>query len=443
MHDDTAVDREGSRLGAWSGALFLGALGLVLWAPIPFGSVEPWALGILRVAAFCLAAVWAIACAARGRLVVERSPLQLVLYAAAAFALLQSLGATPISADPAASRDAALTLLAFGLFFSVALVALDRRSRLALAANAVFWLGFLLAVVAILQALSGATSIYWMRETSVDFYGGFANKNHFAGLMELFLPAGLGLLAAGAIPRERRVLVLFAAAIICLSIVLSRSRGGVLSLFGELAFLALAAFATRPRRHGAGGRAAAASLAGALALGACVVAGLFWIGREAVARSVADLPETISSTSAISRGVIWRDTLALVADHPLLGTGIGAYATAFGAYTRSGGTIAVHQAHNDYLQVVADAGAVGAVLAILFAVGLGLYGISSIRRQDTILRGVALGATSGCVGLLIHSFVDFNLQIPSNALAFLFTSALVVRAASTGDRAEMRAIARS
>jgi O-antigen ligase len=422
-------------LGRWSAVLYAGVLATVLWAPIPFGSVEPWAVGLLRLAALGLAVAWAFACASRGVLVVGTSPLQLVLYAAAALAFLQSLplGGPPISADPFLSRQAAVTLLAFAGIFSVALVALDSRERLERAALALFVAGFALSVFAILQSLSGTTKIYWIRETSAQgFFGPFPNRNHFAGLMEVLLPMGLGPLAAGAVPKERRLLVAFGGLVIAVALVLSGSRGGLLSVAAELVALGLLAVVSAPRRGGLRARTAVAGAAGGLALAVVVALGVVWVGSDTVASSLADIPDAVASESPISRNVIWRDTLALVRDHPLVGAGVGAYETAFGSYTKSTGSARILHAHSDYLQVLADAGAAGAVLAILFAVALGYHAARGVRRTDSATRGVALGAACGCIGLLIHSFVDFNMQIPSNGLAFLFASALVARGSAVG-----------
>ena len=425
------IARAGARAdaGVWSALLFAGVVATVLWAPLPFGSVEPWSLGLVKLAILLLAAVWAVGCAARGALVVSSSPLQLVLYAAAALAFLQAApvwSGGPASVDPHATWQAGWTLLAFGLFFSLALAALDRKSRLRAAALAIFWFGFAVAVFAIIQSLSGTTSIYWLRETEINFFGPYGNKNHFAGLMELLIPLGLGMLITGAVPRERRLLTAFAALVMGVALVLSRSRAGLFSFGMELIFLGMLALAFASRR----GVAAWKAVAGVVVLAACIGLGIVWLGADSVAESLSTIPDEALSEEDLSRNGLWRDTAALVRDHRMVGTGIGAYATAFTAYTRSSGNAAVHQAHNDYLQVLADAGVVGGVLAILFVVGLGRVGFSAIQRRDPVIGGIALGATTGCFGLLVHSFFDFNLQIPSNALAFLFTASLVVRSAS-------------
>ena len=150
--------------------------------------------------------------------------------------------------------------------------------------------------------------------------------------------------------------------------------------------------------------------------------------RQDPGDATTDAQDTAVSDGAISRNAIWSDTLILVKSHPMVGTGIGAFGTAFASVTRSSGAAVVLHAHSDALQIVADAGAIGAGLAILFVAGLGFSARKGSRAEDPVLRGVALGAAAGCFGLFVHSWVDFNLQIPSNALAALFVAALMIRA---------------
>ena len=285
--------------------LFAGVLITVLWAPIPFGSIEPWAVGIVQVAAFLLVAIWVLACGARGVVVAQRNPLQLVVLALAALAFVQSfaiLPSGPTSVDPFSSRQAGTTIFALGCLFAVALVSIDSRRRVETAANALFWLGFGLSVLGILQSVSGAQKIYWFRETNGNLlFGPFPNKNHFAGLMELLLPLGLGMLATGAVPRQRRGLYLFGALVICIAVVLSRSRGGLLSLVAELVFLvAAAAFAFRSPRRGRSGNPAVVGV-GALILAAAVAVGRMRRGRGAARSTIPGPCTTASSIPAADR----------------------------------------------------------------------------------------------------------------------------------------------
>ena len=417
--------------------LFLGAVGVVFWAPLPFGSVEPWAVGILRIAAFGLVILWAVRGALTGALNVSTSPLQLVLYAAVALAFLQTLpilsDGARISVDPFSTRQTALTLLAFALLFSLLLSVLDRRSRIVGVAWALFVFAAALSLFGIVQQLSGTRDIYWFRPSPVEtLFGPFVNKNHFAGLMELLLPMGIGFLVTGAVARDRKFLVLFAAVVIGLAVALSRSRGGAAALVAAIVFLVVMALATSRRAQRSRSVSfAVARAVGAVALVGAIGLGVVWLGSDAVVDSFASLPADAAAVDATSRRGIWNATLALAADHPVTGAGLGAYGTAIVAYWPSSEYATLLQAHNDHLQVVADAGIAGAVLGILFAVGLGFYFVKGIHHKDPAMRAVALGAGAGIFGLLIHGLVDFNMQIPSNALMFLLSSALVVRVATT------------
>jgi O-antigen ligase len=93
-------------------------------------------------------------------------------------------------------------------------------------------------------------------------------------------------------------------------------------------------------------------------------------------------------------------------------------------YDSRNGLFRLEQAHNDYLQVLSDGGIVGAALGLFFVVGLFRVGFARRESQDRFRRGVATGALAGCFAVLVHSFFDFTLHTPSNALLFLILAAL-------------------
>ncbi len=414
--------------GTGSRVLFIGCLAVVLWAPLPFGSVEAWAIGVLRVVVFCLVGAWGVTSAVSGRLRVSRDVIQFVPYSAAILALFQF--ATGTSVDPFLSLQAAAGFLTLGLFLSLSLLSLDSAGRITIAANVLFWFGFALSVAAILQFLSGTHSVFWLRDSGVgSLYGTFVNKNHFAGLMELLLPIGLGQLAAGSIPRDRRTLTAFAVIIMGTAIVMSRSRTGMLCLAAQILFVGIWALVWRVSR---GRDRQPAGLAVLLVtIVACIAVAVVWIGAEPVGDALSRLPSEIESTDLASRPMIWQATWDMFRASPIAGIGLGAYGTAITSHWHASELYVLLYAHNDYLQVLSDAGVIGAVLAILCLVSLLRSFIRGIQLTDSRLRGIALGVGAGCFGLLIHSFVDFNLQIPSNALAFLYSTALLSRSSST------------
>ena len=85
----------------------------------------------------------------------------------------------------------------------------------------------------------------------------------------------------------------------------------------------------------------------------------------------------------------------------------------------------VGMAHNDYLQLLVEMGAAGFVVALWFLVAL----FRSARRKlnhatSATNAAVTLAALLGISGILVHSLVDFNLQIPANATLFYVVCAV-------------------
>jgi O-antigen ligase len=99
------------------------------------------------------------------------------------------------------------------------------------------------------------------------------------------------------------------------------------------------------------------------------------------------------------------------------------------------------QSHNDYLQILADAGILGAIIALLFIFLVARDTLRASRHHNPAMAATALGAASGLFALMVHSLFDFNLQIPSNALLFLVLTSVVSRIAADakkGDQAVPR-----
>lgn len=421
-------------LRASSSAMYVAVLAVVLWAPIPFGSVEPWAIGLIRLSACGLVVLWALHGALTRVFWVSKSMLQVPLYGAALWAFVQtvSIGGSTISVDPFLTYQSAITVLALAVFVSCALLALDSADRIERAATILFWFGFGLSVFAVVQNFTGTRNLYWIRECQVTgFFGPFVNKNHFAGLIEVLLPLGLGPMLTGAVPRDRRMMMIFVAAVMLGAVALSRSRGGLLVMVAQVGLLI--AMTVIARRLATSDRHRAPALVAVVLTAVLSAVCIGWLGAGAIGESFSSLPSDMASRTETSRLEIWKATGLLIAANPVTGSGFGAYGTAVLPYWTSTEYSTLLYAHNDYLQVVADAGIPGALLAILLVGVVGVSLMRSIRIMEPGLRGVAIGAGVACIGLLLHSVVDFNLQIPSNAIAFLFASVMLVRSSSIGQ----------
>ena len=143
------------------------------------------------------------------------------------------------------------------------------------------------------------------------------------------------------------------------------------------------------------------------------------------------------SEAKFGRVAIWKSSLKIVRAHPIAGTGMGSFATIYPLYQTEPSNLVTEHAHNDYVEALAETGVIGGILvlgalALFFPMALGNLR-EQMRHTDGWLR---LGAAIACCGLLVHSFMDFNLHIPANAAWFAFSAGLASVSARTEARSQ-------
>jgi O-antigen ligase len=145
-----------------------------------------------------------------------------------------------------------------------------------------------------------------------------------------------------------------------------------------------------------------------------------WFGIDKVAERLEGTAFTKETRDEVN-----RDTLTLISDQPILGSGAGTFYTAFPQYRGNDITLYYDHAHNDYLQFTAEHGFVGVLpLALLLLVSFGTA-IQAMRKRRTLLfQAMAFAPVMAIIAMLLHSTVDFNLQIPANAATFVIILSL-------------------
>jgi O-antigen ligase len=418
--------------------IVVGLLVALVCTALAFGGVEPWAVALFELLVVGLAALWVIRTIVGGRVELAIPAVVLPIAGLVLWIAIQGISfsdasgnSKSISLDPEASRNAVTVMLFLLIFFLLSSTFLATRERIEMLARFLIIYGAALAMFALIQSMTWNGAYYWIRQATTHGFGPFANRDHFAGYMEMLAPIPVALLIAGAVPRDLRLLVGFAAAIMGTAIVASLSRGGILSFVMGLLFTVVAV----PSRPGAKNQRAL-RLAAAGSIVVAVVIGTLWIGAAPIVNRAAEtFKEAQSEPDYYSRGWLWRDTWAMVRQHPLTGVGAGAFETVFPAYSHASGQYIVAQSHNDYLQLLADCGIVGAALGVIFLLLLYKVVKRALNASDRLQAGMAVGCGGGIFALLVHSLFDFNLQIPSNALLFLFLVAVVWSVARVATRA--------
>jgi O-antigen ligase len=146
-----------------------------------------------------------------------------------------------------------------------------------------------------------------------------------------------------------------------------------------------------------------------------------FIGGDAVVTRIEKIGTEVETldNSGINRNRIWSSTVDLIKARPLVGSGFGAYEVAISEFDSSSGNYDLKQAHNDYLEILANGGIVGLLLFAMFAVVVILRVFEILRGSESFRNACCFGAVVGIFGVLIHNFVDFGLHVLINALMFV------------------------
>ena len=412
-------------------SIALGLMAALLFTALASGAVEPWSVAIFEFILIALLLLWGIKATLEQRLDMIIPPVAFPMAALLILGLVQGAAFTrgsgeraSLSMDVEATRYAVILLFFLTFAFIAATNFLVTRERLLLMANVLTIFGAVLAAVALVQNAASSDRIFFLRYTSRTVFGPFVNHNTFAGYMDMAAPIPLGLILT-VVRGQTRLLYGFAAALMGTAAIVSGSRSGAISMIASLIFIAI--LSPRARRHFEASRWSRIGLITVVVL--AMLAGVLWIGPTQVLERFGDTVDTIvtSDVADVGRASIWRETWKMIGDHPIIGIGLGSYGTVYPAYSQTPSLLGLTYSHNDYLQIIADAGIIGGIIALWFIV-LTLSAIyRGVRSRDPLSAGLSLAAGAGIIAVFIQSLSDTDLQIPSNALLFLVLVAVVSR----------------
>jgi O-antigen ligase len=343
-----------------------------------------------------------------------------------------------VTIDSTATLTALVLFVGFALFVTGLMRVLD-RIRLVSLVRRLSMLGMIVALLGLMQRAVGPIGAmpdgrpvpliygFWLPHEGGSPFGPFVNHNHFAGWMIMVLPLALGYacaLAETAFEAHARdwgrwsrwlltpsagplLLALFAVLAMGTALVLTGSRSGIM---GFALGVVIVAVVIARRMGGWAGRVAAL-----LALITLVAGAIQWAGADATVnrfmRASVDMPGRLTA---------WRDTLRIVSDFPWVGTGLGNYGRAMLIYQTGDRSQIFFEAHNDYLQLLAEGGWLVAVPAVctLAAVAVAIRRRFAARRDDILTYWTRVGAMAGLAAIAVQSSLEFSLQLMGNLLVF-------------------------
>ncbi len=451
-------------------AAFFFLAATLIFAPLAFGAAEPWSMMVVQLltGCGCLCLAWSWGRGDGRSLYRVPGVLPLILLLLWIFLQCVPLPVTfvrtfapsvyevyrpvleisghdllmPLTVNQRATLFEGMRIATYVLLYILTVQILSSGRYLRKTVWIVAWLAIGIAFLAIIQKFTSPDRIYWFRATppNAGTVGPWVYHNHYAGFMEMVLPLVLALFffyrptVDPDRPLRNRVAALFSssgsdlhfllgfgAIVIVASVFVSLSRGGIISLgLASVFFLVVVprrVLRTRLPTY-------AFLLTGAVLL-------VTWFGWGNVA---AKFGAVLSRTGGIEdvRLVVWRDSVRIISDFLLTGTGFATFFHVYPLYTTLTTGFVIDHAHNDYLELLTDGGLIGFSLAAWFVLAVLREGWSKIGiRRDRYAVFLSVGAMTGIIAILLHGVTDFNMRNGANGLYFFFLCGLLVSAGNT------------
>lgn len=268
------------------------------------------------------------------------------------------------------------------------------------------------------QAAGGAPRwwTHFYSFTSPGVTGFFANRNHMATLLLAAIPFAAAIyVAAKATMKQRQkafAMLAFGVGGMLLLVAGIALNASLAALALAVPVIALSGLLVLP----AGSRTARMlGLFAGVAFAAAVVA----ISSSSIRTELAG---GAGSASFHSRAEIWSITGRAIADSFPAGTGVGTFRQVYALHEAPASVTNtyVNHAHNDYLEIVLEAGLAGLLLLAAFLAWWALQAVRVWRTPST--SPFARAATIASAAILAHSSVDYPLR--SAAIAAVFAACL-------------------
>jgi len=347
----------------------------------------------------------------------------------------------PISLNPFLTLREFFRFSSYFLIYILTIQLLSNRKRLIRTINAIIVVATIISVEAIIQSLTGSEAMYWLRKAikSDLIFGPFMYKNHFAGYAEMVLPLTLTLFIyyrpkviyartwrrrlidfLNNYTADRYILYGFASSMLTLSLLLSRSRAGIIC---TLVSIGIMFFAGRKKMK------INLNVFAPLLLLAIVFFGTVQIGLQRIDSRFGDVLETDGSTLN-GRMTFWKNSFGIIKDFPVTGTGFGTFIDIYPSYNIKNYTkkTSLHNCHNDYLENFTDGGIIAVLLVAWFLVSVFKQALTKFRkRRDKLAVHIFIGSLTGVCALLLHSFFDFQFNLSAAiGLYYFFLMGMMV-----------------
>ena len=433
----------------------IGIIFLIIFSPLAFGSVEPWAYSIIEITIIFLTLIWLVkswmenfvrerkANQATFSLNYLKTPINLPILIFIGFILLQlvplpesvlkavspnthqiyvdsqnainqisneqlssaNIGFRSLSPNPYATKNELYKIIAYSLLFFLIINNINSFKKIRRILTSITIFAFSLSLFAIIQQLTWNGKIYWFRELRYGGspFGPYVNHNHYTGYMEMAIPLAIGLIFLNK-DVNKRLMLGFATIIMAATVFMSLSRAGMVSLICSLVFLSLMLFSKKNPKHSFP------------IISLIVISLLLFLAYVGILSDALNRILTLTEPDKLSlemRPKVWKDSLNIFKDFPILGSGLGTFGTVFPKYKSFSDQVSFLYAENDYLQALTEIGTLGFSIILWGIVAFSIKIFRYIKKDPLVICLFA-----SVVAIAVHSLFDFNLHISANAFIF-------------------------
>ena len=431
---------------------------LLIISPVLFGSVDFFPVLIIEIGALLILFLYTVKSACRGFFEFTPYIIYAPLLSFLIYVLIQCLFINLIVPDFSLGaaygykiKQEALKLSAYSVLFIIILNDFQKRERINEIIYVLISLGFCLSVFGIIQKLSGAERIFWIgdKQRSISCFSSFPNRNHFASYINMIIFLALGgvfsqfpllrdymgnlnkksILKGLLVTFQKGIwLYLFGLIIMSSSLFFSLSRGGMVSFFCGLIFFSFLIARKGLTRRG---------YVFLLAILLSTLAVLAWVNApeqivERFSTIIRDKNLKVVNQTLETRPIYVDKALDMIGKYKVFGVGFGAFEFIYNEkyapalFTGYGNTrLYIDHLHNDFVELFCEVGFIGFAI---FMIAAALYIFFMMRmlykRHDPYVVGMGIGAMAGLLSMCVHSLLDFNFHITSNAVLFFVIAGL-------------------
>lgn len=337
-------------------------------------------------------------------------------------------------------------LISLGYFSAFMLVVLTIRNEQDIKKLAlwIIFSGVLQAIIAIFLYSEKAdyTIFNFSMDHSERTYGTFSYHNSLANYLVICLSMGLGILISDLMSysemhtsiRNRiknlmvfvlspSMLIRLMLVVMVIALVLTKSRMGNAAFLLSIMLIATPLLAIHFRNNSK----VLLLLVSVIFIDLLVIGKLVGVDQvvDRISQTTIENTIQIKEESIEDRSVAARLGVEMFMDRPFSGWGAGTFYTTFPAYANNDARQYYDHAHNDYVQFLAETGAIGTFFLAALIIG-GIKNLHAITKQQgiSIYKGMAIGILMAVFGCLLQASVDFHFQIPANALLFIVLIAM-------------------